>query len=66
MNMAKRIPFWRLALWGAICAIVLTPLVAMQFTNEVKWDAADFAFAILLLGAGASPSKRPCGSRPSR
>jgi hypothetical protein len=30
--------------------LLLIPLVAMQFTNEVKWDGLDFAVAALLLG----------------
>ncbi|MFK0298817.1 hypothetical protein ACIQTU_06320 [Brevundimonas sp. NPDC090276] len=44
---------WRLAMWGLIVALLLLPLIAMQFTHEVAWDAADFAFAgLLLVGAG--------------
>lgn len=44
---------WRLAMWGLIAALLLLPWVAMQFTREVAWDAADFAFAgVLLIGAG--------------
>lgn len=44
---------WRLAMWGLIAALLLTPLIAMQFTREVAWDAADFVFAgALLIGAG--------------
>lgn len=44
---------WRLAMWGLIAALLLLPLIAMQFTREVAWDAADFAFAgALLVGAG--------------
>jgi len=32
---------------------LLTPLIAMQFTNEVNWDIMDFIVAgILLLGTG--------------
>jgi hypothetical protein len=45
--------FWRVGLWGVIAALLLLPLVAMQFTREVAWDSADFAFAgVLLIGAG--------------
>jgi len=45
---------WRVGLWGLIAALLLLPLVAMQFTTEVAWDGADFAFAgVLLVGAGA-------------
>ncbi len=33
--------------------ILLTPLVAMQFTHEVKWELFDFIIAgILLFGTG--------------
>jgi hypothetical protein len=37
----------------ATAFILLLPLVAMQFTDEVAWDVADFVFAgILLAGTG--------------
>jgi len=37
----------------ATAFILLLPLLAMQFTDEVVWDLADFAVAgVLLLGAG--------------
>ena len=33
--------------------LLLIPLVAMQFTNEVKWDSRDFVImGVLLLGTG--------------
>lgn len=41
---------WRLAGWGAIAALLLTPLVAMRFTNDVNWTAAAFIFAGIVLG----------------
>lgn len=39
----------RIAVWGAICALLLAPLVAMRFTEEVVWTAGDFAAATALL-----------------
>jgi hypothetical protein len=41
-------------MWSAIGAILLAPLMAMQFTDEVSWTRSDFASAaVLLVGAGA-------------
>ncbi|GAB4329564.1 MAG: hypothetical protein Kow00127_21920 [Bacteroidales bacterium] len=42
---------------GVISAVILlllmVPLIAMQFTDEVEWDAGDFGIAALILsGAG--------------
>jgi len=46
---------WRLAGWGAAAALLLLPLFAMQFTDEVNWDLADFAFAgALVAGVGVT------------
>jgi hypothetical protein len=43
----------RWALWAVIALLLLLPLVAMQFTREIKWSGSDFAAAgILLVGAG--------------
>jgi len=43
---------WLQVLLGT-AAILLVPLLAMQFTQEVRWSGADFAVAaVLLLGAG--------------
>jgi hypothetical protein len=60
---------WRLARWGAAAALLLLPWVAMQFTDEVKWDGADFAFAgALVAGAGLAYelAVRPGASRAWR
>ena len=36
-----------------IAALLLIPLIAMQFTKEVAWDVRDFAvMAVLLMGTG--------------
>lgn len=41
--------------WGAAAFIMLAPLIAMQFTDEVDWTATDFAFmgGLLLICGGA-------------
>jgi hypothetical protein len=41
---------WRVIGWGIAVALILTPLAAMQFTKEVDWTAADFVFAIVMIG----------------
>ena len=44
---------WRIAAWAVAALILLLPLVAMQFTDEVNWTVADFVFAgVLLIGTG--------------
>ena len=36
-----------------VAVILLTPLIAMQFTEEVNWELTDFIVAgVLLLGTG--------------
>lgn len=44
-----------LRLWAAITACILAvPFIAMFYTNEVKWNAFDFAFAgTVIFGLGA-------------
>ena len=43
-------PFaWRFALWSVLVALLVIPLVAMQFTHEVVWDRFDFAAAAAIL-----------------
>ena len=44
---------WRVALWGTVIAILIAPLIAMQFTGEVHWTLFDFAVATILLSATA-------------
>ena len=37
----------------AVASLLLIPLIAMQFTNEVVWTASDFIImGVLLLGTG--------------
>ncbi|ATB38715.1 hypothetical protein CYFUS_004150 [Cystobacter fuscus] len=51
----QRTPRLRIFAWACAGALLLLPLVAMQFTDEVKWDGADFAFfGALLLGVGGT------------
>ena len=41
-------------MWGTFAALLVAPLVAMQFTTAVQWTTSDFAAAaILLIGFGA-------------
>jgi hypothetical protein len=40
----------RMVAWSIGGLMLLTPLVAMRFTDEVKWTAGDFVFAGLLIG----------------
>jgi hypothetical protein len=39
---------WRILGWGGAIVLILTPLVAMQFTNEVNWDETDFIVATVI------------------
>lgn len=46
---------WRLILWLVIGGLLPPPLIAMQFTPDVRWTAFDFVVAaILLVGGGAA------------
>ncbi len=48
----RRGSHWRPAVWGAAALVLLLPMFAMQFTDEVDWDLADFAiFGAMLVGA---------------
>lgn len=52
---ARRGSRWRLAIWGGSVLLLLLPLLGMQFSDEVDWDAADF----IALGAMLAAA---CGS----
>jgi hypothetical protein len=41
---------WGVAAWVAAGLLLLAPWVAMQFTDEVNWTAADFVMAAALIG----------------
>ena len=44
-----KLGIWRFLLWTALGAALLCPLVAMRFTDEVRWDLADLLAAVALL-----------------
>lgn len=50
---AGGVNIWRIIGWGGAVLLLLTPLVAMRFTNEVKWDESDFiVMGMLMLAVG--------------
>jgi hypothetical protein len=44
-----RLP-WRRIGWAGAATLLTLPLIAMQFTDEVRWTASDFLFAGAVLG----------------
>jgi hypothetical protein len=51
-NGGRRGRFWRRAPWAVAALILLLPLVAMRFTDEVDWDETDFiVMGAMLFGA---------------
>lgn len=43
---------WRIAIWGFAALLLLTPLVAMQFSKQVVWGREDFViFGVMLAAA---------------
>lgn len=47
----RAVSWWRLAGWSLAAALIVTPLIAMQFTREVNWTLSDFIFAIVMIGS---------------
>lgn len=41
---------WRIIGWSIAAALIGTPMVAMQFTDEVNWGPEDFLFATGMIG----------------
>jgi hypothetical protein len=41
---------WRITAWSLAAFVLLLPLVAMQFSDQVNWSVWDFALAGTLLG----------------
>jgi hypothetical protein len=54
----------RLVAWSAAGLLLLLPLIAMQFTDEVNWTPMDFVFAAGLLAAAGIALE--LGARASR
>jgi hypothetical protein len=42
---------WHPPLWAAAASLLLLPLLAMQFSDEVRWSGGDFVFAAAMLAA---------------
>lgn len=43
----------RLIGWSLVAGLLITPAIAMRFTDEVRWTISDFMFAgLVLVGAG--------------
>jgi hypothetical protein len=60
---------WRTAIWGMAAFVLLLPWLAMQLTEEVTWDLADFViFGGMLVGACGTYelSARVTGNRAFR
>jgi hypothetical protein len=48
-NAGRRGGLWRIVVWGGAAALLLAPLVAMRFTDQVRWTGSDFAiFGVML------------------
>ena len=48
----QRVAPWRIATWCVAACLLLLPLVAMQFTDDVQWTLGDFVtFGTMLFAA---------------
>jgi hypothetical protein len=59
----------QLAVWGGAGLMLLLPLLAMQFSDEVRWDATDFLLLGAMLAAAGGAwelAARATGSRAYR
>lgn len=46
---------WRVVAWSTAAIVLMVPLLAMQFTDQVVWDLSDFVvFGALLSGVGVA------------
>jgi hypothetical protein len=53
-NGGRRRERWRLVPWAVATGLLLLPLVAMRFTDEVDWTASDFVLmGVMLYGCCA-------------
>jgi hypothetical protein len=52
---------WRIAVWGTAAFLLLLPLVAMRFTNEVNWDETDFMVFGAMLAAACGTCELAAG-----
>jgi len=51
-NTGGRVSPWRLIPWGIAAMLLLLPLIASQFTDEVDWSETDFlVMGVMLFGA---------------
>lgn len=61
--------YWRIARWTAASALLLTPLVMMQFSDEWHWTIGSFVFAGIVIGGFCllyELAERASGSRAYR